>query len=72
MPFGYHGCFLRIDAGSGHAERVPLSEAVLRAYLGGRGLGTRVLLDAGAPETDPLSPEAGQLIAGTVGKGLAK
>src|SRR5512138_2257007 len=58
MPFGDHGCVLRIDATSGDAERVPLSEVVLRAYIGGSGLGTRILLDAGAAEADPLSPEA--------------
>src|SRR6188472_1278276 len=63
MPFGYHGCVLRIDASSGRAERVPLSEAVLREYVGGSGLGTRVLLDAGAPEADPLSPEASLVFA---------
>jgi aldehyde:ferredoxin oxidoreductase len=63
MPFGYHGCFLRIDAGSGGAERVPLPEAVLREYVGGSGLGTRVLLDAGAAEADPLSPEASIVFA---------
>src|ERR1044071_7107651 len=63
MPFGYHGCILRIDAGSGHAERVPLGESVLRQYLGGSGLGTRVLLDAGAAEADPLSPEASLVFA---------
>jgi aldehyde:ferredoxin oxidoreductase len=63
MPFGYHGCVLRIDATSGRAERVPLSEAVLREYVGGSGLGTRVLLDAGAAEADPLSPEASLVFA---------
>src|SRR5262245_5693586 len=63
MPFGYHGCFLRIDAGSGDAERVPLPEAVLREYVGGSGLGTRVLLDAGAADADPLSPEASLVFA---------
>jgi len=63
MAFGYHGCVLRIDAGSGHAERVPVSDAVLRAYLGGSGLGTRLLLDAGAAEADPLSPEASLVFA---------
>ena len=43
MPYGYHGCVLRIDASSGHAERVPLSEALLRQMVGGSGLGTRLL-----------------------------
>ena len=69
MPFGYHGCALTIDAGRPRAESVrrakgegvewlPLPETLLRQYLGGSGLGTRLLLDAGAAEADPLSPEA--------------
>jgi hypothetical protein len=44
MPNGYHGCYLRIDVSSGHAERVPLSEEILRHYIGGSGLGGRLLL----------------------------
>ena len=58
MPFGYHGCCLRVDVALGTAERVPLDEKVLRDYLGGSGLGVRLLLDAGAAQLDPLSPEA--------------
>jgi aldehyde:ferredoxin oxidoreductase len=63
MPFGYHGCLLRIDATSGHAARVPLSEDLLRQYIGGSGLGTRLLLDAGAAEAEPLSPQASLVFA---------
>jgi aldehyde:ferredoxin oxidoreductase len=37
---------------------VPLSDTVLRQYLGGSGLGARLLLDEGAATTDPLSPAA--------------
>jgi aldehyde:ferredoxin oxidoreductase len=66
MPFGYHSCYLRIDVSSGHAERVPLSDDVLRQYIGGCGLGARLLLDEalrlrsgqGGATADPLSPEA--------------
>jgi aldehyde:ferredoxin oxidoreductase len=47
MPYGYHGCYFRIDVGTGHAERVPLSDDVLRQYLGGSGLGARLLLGDG-------------------------
>jgi aldehyde:ferredoxin oxidoreductase len=65
MPFGYHGCYLRIDV-SGAAggvsnatsEYVPLDETVLRQYIGGSGLGARLLLDEGAAHLDPLVPEA--------------
>ena len=63
MSFGYHGCLLRIDATSGHAERVPLPDDLLRQYVGGSGLGTRVLLDAGAAEAEPLSSEASLVFA---------
>jgi aldehyde:ferredoxin oxidoreductase len=66
MPFGYHSCYLRIDVSTGRAERVPLSETVLRQYIGGSGLGARLLLDEalrlrsgqGGATADPLSPEA--------------
>ena len=58
MPFGYHGCYLRIDVSRGRAERVPLSEALLRQYIGGSGLGTRLLLDEGGAMADSLSPDA--------------
>ena len=63
MPFGYHGNYLRIDVSSGRAERVPLSDTVLRQYLGGSGLGARLLLDEGGATTDPLSPEAPLIFA---------
>src|SRR4029079_1170168 len=59
----YHGCALRIDVTSGRAERIPLSGEMLRQYVGGSALGTRLLLDAGAAEADPLSPEASLVFA---------
>jgi aldehyde:ferredoxin oxidoreductase len=58
LAFGYHGSYLRIDVGSGRADRVPLSDGVLREYIGGTGLGARLLLDENAALADPLSPEA--------------
>jgi aldehyde:ferredoxin oxidoreductase len=77
VAFGYHGSYLRIDVSSGRAERVPLSDTVLREYLGGSGLGARLLLDealrlhSGALRlragqgalADPLSPEAPLIFA---------
>src|SRR6187455_2043662 len=63
MPFGHHGNYLRIDVSSGRAERVPLSDTVLRQYLGGSGLGARLLLDEGGATADPLSPEAPLIFA---------
>ena len=63
MPFGYHGNYLRIDVSSSRAERVPLSGTVLRQYLGGSGLGARLLLDEGGATADPLSPAAPLIFA---------
>ena len=66
MPFGYHGRYLRIDVSTGLpraesrgcVDRVPLDETVLRGYIGGSGLGARILLDEAGATADPLSPEA--------------
>jgi aldehyde:ferredoxin oxidoreductase len=58
MPFGYHGAYLRINVQDGRVERVPLDETILRQFLGGSGLGVRLLLDEGAAHLDPLAPEA--------------
>jgi aldehyde:ferredoxin oxidoreductase len=63
MPFGYHGSYLRIDATTGTSTRVPLSADVLRQYIGGSGLGARLLLDEGAAMVDPLAPAAPLIFA---------
>jgi len=56
--FGYHGNYLRVDVTSCEAQRVAFDEATLRAYVGGSGLGVKLLLEEGAAEVDPLSPGA--------------
>src|SRR5580700_2666100 len=58
MPFGYHGCYLRIDVSRASAEYVPLDDTVLRQFVGGSGLGVWLLLAEGAANADPLAPEA--------------
>ena len=58
MPFGYHGCFLRIDVSHGSVERVLLADGVLRQFIGGSGLGVRLLLDEGCAHFDALDPRA--------------
>jgi aldehyde:ferredoxin oxidoreductase len=58
VPYGYHGSYLRIDVSLGTAEHVPLADAVLRQFIGGSGLGVKLLLDEGAAHVDPLAPEA--------------
>jgi aldehyde:ferredoxin oxidoreductase len=54
---------LRIDVTNGHAERVPLADDVLRQFLGGSGLGARLLLDNSGATADPMSPEAPLIFA---------
>jgi aldehyde:ferredoxin oxidoreductase len=63
MPNGYHGSYLRVDVTSGHAEQVPLTDDVLRQYIGGSGLGARLLLDEGGAIADAFSPEAPLIFA---------
>lgn len=63
MPFGYHGCYLRIDVTHGRVERVPLADSVLRQFLGGSGLGVRLLLDEGCAHLEPLDPRAPLIFA---------
>jgi aldehyde:ferredoxin oxidoreductase len=58
MPFGYHGSYLRIDVGRGSTRHVPLAESTRREYIGGSGLGARLLLDEGGATIDALAPEA--------------
>jgi len=56
MPAGgYFGQALIADATDGTSAILPLPEAILRAYIGGAGLGTWLLHRIGQPGADPLS-----------------
>jgi aldehyde:ferredoxin oxidoreductase len=57
---GYFGQALIVDVEGGSATATPLEldEQVLRAYLGGVGLGTWLLHRLVPPRVDPLAPEA--------------
>ena len=46
--FGYHSNYLRIDVTTAEAQRVALDESTLREYVGGSGLGVKLLLEEGA------------------------
>ncbi|MCI0460321.1 MAG: aldehyde ferredoxin oxidoreductase family protein [Gemmataceae bacterium] len=56
--FGYHGRYQRIDLDSGTSTLVPLSEVVLRRFLGGVGLGAYLLHREAPPGVDPLDSSA--------------
>ena len=53
----YTGRLLRVDLGTGKTWVEPLEEPRARRYLGGRGLGARILLDEVPVRCDPLGPE---------------
>lgn len=55
--FGYAGRILRIDLSSGAYKAEPLKEEIAKKYIGGIGLGMRLLTDNSKPGVNPLSPE---------------
>ena len=61
--FGYHQHYLRIDVTSGTGTLVPLAPDVLRQYIGGSGLGARLLLDEHGATAPTLSPAAPLIFA---------
>ncbi len=60
---GYHGRILEIDLTSRRISENPLHPALAMAYLGGRGLATRLLYDTIDPACDPLGPGNAFVIA---------
>jgi aldehyde:ferredoxin oxidoreductase len=54
---GICGKLLEIDLTSGKTRILPVKEEMSEKYLGGRGLGVRLLYDMLPPKTDPLSPD---------------
>jgi len=53
---GWAGKVLDIDLTTGQIREYPLDEKKARLFLGGRGLGARLLWDEVGPEVEPLSP----------------
>lgn len=54
---GYMGKLLWVDLTEGHIRSLPLDGSLARDYIGGVGLGTRLVYDSVGGETDPLGPE---------------
>lgn len=56
--YGYHGVILNIDLSTGKIEKTSIPEDDLIKFVGGRGLGAKVLWNhLKKPGVDPLSPE---------------
>src|SRR4051812_18104826 len=60
---GFWGRYLRVHVGSGEASAIPIDRDLLRAFIGGAGLGALLLLRETSPGVDPLGPEAALIIA---------
>lgn len=54
---GSFGNYVWIDLTHRKTEVRPVDRKTVDAYLGGAGMGTRILFDSTTPETDPLGPE---------------
>jgi aldehyde:ferredoxin oxidoreductase len=56
MPYGYTGKLLFVDLTEGTMREETPDEATYRMYLGGAGLGAKVLLERMEAHADPLGP----------------
>ena len=54
---GFFNQLLRIDLSKQKSSVEPIPESILRSYLGGKGLGSYLLLKENSPRVDPFSPE---------------
>jgi aldehyde:ferredoxin oxidoreductase len=55
---GYFGQALVVDAADASSSVLPLPDGLLRAYIGGAGLGAWLMHRLGPPRVDPLAAEA--------------
>lgn len=57
MALGYMGKILRVDLSSKELHEETLDEGLCREYVGGYGMGAKLLFDRVPPGIDPLGPE---------------
>jgi aldehyde:ferredoxin oxidoreductase len=57
IMYGYRGKILRVDLSTGANSELKLDLEMAREYIGGMGLGCRLLFDLIDANTDPLGPE---------------
>jgi aldehyde:ferredoxin oxidoreductase len=55
--FAYAGKFLRVDLTTGKISTETLSEKMAKDYIGGIGLGIKLLMDNSKPGTDAFDPD---------------
>lgn len=61
---GYAGNLLSVNLSDSRIEKLPLSDSLVKNYIGGRGINVKLLYDETKPGIDPLGPE-NVLIFGT-------
>ena len=54
--YGYIGKILRVDLSNGNVSEDKLDNKLRQEYLGGSGIGSKILYDELPEKTDPLSP----------------
>ena len=60
--YGYNGKMLRVNLKAKTIKTEELNEDLAKKYIGGRGLGTKIMMDEVDPQVDALSPENKLLI----------
>lgn len=55
--YGYTGKILRVNLTEGTCKTEALDLEMAKKFIGGRGLGTKMMMDEVDPKVDPLSPE---------------
>ncbi len=58
MAHGFMGKVLWVDLSKGEVKEEPLDYKIAREYLGGYGLGARLIFNKQKPGADPLGPDA--------------
>ena len=61
--FGFYNKILNIDVTKGEFDVEPIDDELLKQTLGGKGLGSHLLLQNNPPNVDPLSPGNQLIIA---------
>lgn len=74
---GHAGRLLHVDLTTGRSRPEPIDAVTLGAYVGGVGLGARLLMDRLAPGADPLEPDnvlvlANSALSGTLAPAASK
>ena len=63
QTYGWMGTILRVDLTTETITKEPLSGELSKDFIGGYGIGSKILYDETGPETEPLGPESRIIIS---------